>query len=83
MSSVVALAAPGTALLGLLSAVAALVVTRRPVLGLGILLDFLLAAGLLRLSVAHSWTAIAAAAGVVAVRRLIVHGLGAVSPPDR
>ncbi len=44
--------------------------------GLGVALDLWLAAGLLRLSADADWDAILAAAGVVAVRHLVVYGLG-------
>lgn len=56
-------------------ACAALVATRelRPALALG--LDFLLAAGLLRLASADTWTAIASAAVIVVVRRLVTWSL--------
>ncbi|QBX55510.1 DUF1622 domain-containing protein [Nocardioides seonyuensis] len=47
----------------------------RPALALG--LDFLLAAGLLRLASAETWTAIASAAGIVAVRKLVTWSLSA------
>lgn len=52
-----------------------LAITRRPALALGILLDLLVAAGVLRLAGDPSWPAIATAATVVAVRHLVGHGL--------
>lgn len=42
---------------------------------LGLTLDLWVAAGLLRLSQEASWQRIAAAAIVIAVRKLVVHGL--------
>lgn len=42
---------------------------------LGVFLDLLLAAGLLRLAVASTWDAIAAAAAIVVVRKLAVSSL--------
>uniref|UniRef100_UPI001297A08A DUF1622 domain-containing protein n=1 Tax=Ornithinicoccus halotolerans TaxID=1748220 RepID=UPI001297A08A len=48
---------------------------------LPVLLDFLLAAGLLRLSVALSWEEVLTVAAVVAVRHLVVAGLGSGGPP--
>ncbi|SFP69693.1 Protein of unknown function [Geodermatophilus dictyosporus] len=63
--------------LALLAGAVALVATRRPALALGVLLDLLLAAGLLRLAAEPTWTSIATAAAVVALRRLIGAGLRA------
>lgn len=60
-----------------------LVASRSPRTALGIFLDLLLAAALLRLAVADSWSAIAAAAAVVAVRKLVVAALTADSPRIR
>jgi hypothetical protein len=53
----------------------ALVVTHRPALALPVTLDLLLAAGLLRLVGTPSWQALATAAAIVALRRLIGLGL--------
>ncbi|WP_342762351.1 DUF1622 domain-containing protein [Kineococcus xinjiangensis] len=58
----------------------ALLSTRRPALALGIGLDLLLAAGLLRLATAPSWRQIAATAAIVALRHLIGRGLRAGAP---
>lgn len=52
-----------------------LLVLRRPPLALHVLLDFLLAAGLLRLSVDASWQALAVTAIVIVVRRVVTLGL--------
>ena len=54
-----------------------LVGTRRPSVALPVLLELLLAAGLLRLAGDPSWDTIAAVAGVVLLRRLIGAGLRA------
>ena len=51
-----------------------LVTTRNPYVALPVLLDFLLAAGLLRLSATASWGAIGGAALVIAIRK--VAGIG-------
>jgi hypothetical protein len=53
----------------------ALVATRRPALALGVLLDLLLAAGLLRLTGVPGWSALTTAASIVALRRLVGFGL--------
>ena len=52
-----------------------LVVLRRPPLALHVLLDLLLAAGLLRLSVDATWRSIAVTALVLVVRHLVTRGL--------
>ena len=62
---------------GLVAAAVTLAVTRRPLLALGVLLDFLLAAGLLRLTGRPGWPVLATAAAVVVLRRLIGVGLRA------
>ena len=63
----------------------ALVATRRPALALGVFLDLLLAAGLLRLAAEQTWTSLGTAAAIVLLRRLIGAGLRAggraLSPP--
>lgn len=55
-----------------------LIVLRRPRLALHVLLDLLLAAGLLRLSVDASWRTIAVTALVVVVRHVVMRSL---APP--
>jgi hypothetical protein len=45
--------------------------TRRPVLALGVLLELLLAAGLLRLAAVDDWTGIATAVAIVVIRRFV------------
>ena len=52
-------------------AVAAVAATRMLRPGLAVGLDFLMAAGLLRLASAETWTAIASAAVILAVRKLV------------
>ena len=66
------LAAAGAALV---AGALALAATRRPATALGVLLDLLLAAGLLRLAGTPSWHAIAVSAAIVLLRRLIGTGL--------
>ncbi len=56
----------------------AFAVTWRLRTGLGVLLDLLLAAGLLRLAAQPTWTGIATAAAIVAVRKLVGFGLAQV-----
>lgn len=52
-----------------------LLVTRHVPSALSVLLDLLLAAGLLRLTVELSWHALAATAAIVVVRQLAVAGI--------
>ncbi len=52
-----------------------LLLLRRPSWALHVLLDLLLAAGLLRLSVDASWQSIAVTAVVIVVRHLVTRGL--------
>ena len=61
--------------LGVLSALAVLARTHDVRLGVGVLLEFLLAAGLLRLSADPTWAALLTAAVVVGLRRLLGAGL--------
>lgn len=51
------------------------VVLRQASIALSVLLDLLLAASLLRLGADDSWSAIAVAAAVIALRHLITRGL--------
>lgn len=62
---------------GILLMAAAVLVTRRITVGLPILLDLLLAAGLVRLSATSSWSAIASAALIVVIRKLAMFGIDA------
>lgn len=55
----------------LMAGALALVVTGRPSLGASVFLDLLLAAGLLRLVGEPSWRALATAASIIAIRRLV------------
>ncbi|MET8976766.1 hypothetical protein ABZX85_14220 [Streptomyces sp. NPDC004539] len=64
-------------LLGLLSAARVAVTLRRVRPTVALLTDFLLAAGLVRLAAAPSWTSLATAAATVAVRMLVNAGLRA------
>ena len=61
----------------LVAGLSTLAVTRRPPLALSVFLDLSVAAGLLRLAGDPGWAAIATAAAVVALRRLIGFGLRA------
>jgi hypothetical protein len=53
----------------------ALLATRRPATALPVFLDLLVAAGLLRLAGEPSWQALASAAAILVLRRLIGFGL--------
>jgi hypothetical protein len=59
----------------LVAGVGAVVSTGRLLPAVGVFLDLLLAAGLLRLATAGTWQAIAGAAAIVAIRKLAVLGL--------
>lgn len=63
-------------LLGLVSATLVLARSRNVQLTVAVLLEFLLGAGLLRLSDNPSWRALATAALLVVVRKLLTFGLG-------
>ncbi|WP_346618588.1 DUF1622 domain-containing protein [Blastococcus montanus] len=75
LTAVTGTAAQLVAGVALLTGVWTLAITRRPALALGILLDLLVAAGVLRLAGDPSWEAIATAATVVAIRHLVGYGL--------
>jgi hypothetical protein len=60
----------------ILLAVATWALTRRADPALPVLLDLLMTAGLLRLTVDQGWRAVAGAAAVVLVRKLVVAGIG-------
>ena len=77
LGAVAAGLAPAVSAAGLVAAVTVLAATRRPLFALTVLLDFLLAAGLLRLTGEPGWPALATAAAIVAVRRLAGIGLRA------
>ncbi|MGK5448903.1 DUF1622 domain-containing protein [Streptomyces radiopugnans] len=65
---------------GLVAAAMVLVGERRLMPALAVLLDFLIAAGLLRLATEPAWDAIAAVAAVIAVRKLVTAGLRGTRP---
>ncbi len=69
LSSMVVLAAVVTGLLTCL-------VTRSFTPGVPLFLDFLLAAGLLRLTAEQTWQALATTAAIVVIRKVAVLGLG-------
>jgi hypothetical protein len=62
--------------LGMLSALAVLARSRDVQLSVGVLLEFLLAAGLLRLSADSTVQAVVTAVVIIGLRRLIRFGLG-------
>ncbi len=68
-------AALAVTVLGLLSAGAVLARAREVRLPIGVLLDFLLTAGLLRLAAAPTPRALASAALIVVIRKLVTLGL--------
>ncbi|MDP9862642.1 MULTISPECIES: hypothetical protein [Streptosporangium] len=74
MAELVRAAATLVAALGLVAAVAVLLSGGGPRGAMAVLLDFLVAAGLLRLSLAQTWTAIAVAALTIAIRKVVVAG---------
>ena len=75
MSAVVTTAAPLLAAAAVVVAALVLVATREVTVAFPVLLDLLLAAGLLRLSAGAPWTAIVSAALIVVVRRLAATGI--------
>lgn len=60
---------------GLALSTAILVSTHRPWPALAVFLDFLLVAGLLRLSIFSGWDTLTAAAAVIVIRRVVTKGL--------
>jgi hypothetical protein len=81
--TVLQLAAQLCTVLGIVVGLLLLLVTRAPRLAIGVLLDFLLAAGLLRLSHDATTTTLLTAAAIIAVRRLLVVGLGPPGTPPQ
>ncbi|WP_448616856.1 hypothetical protein [Modestobacter sp. URMC 112] len=75
LAAVTAVVAPLVTAAALAAGLLTLAVTRRPPLALSVFLDLLVAAGLLRLAGDPGWPAIATAAALVALRRLIGFGL--------
>lgn len=75
MTSLVAVLVPLVVAAALATSALTLLFTRSPRTALPVLLDLLLAAGLLRLSVTASWQAIGSAALVVAIRKVVTLGL--------
>ncbi len=71
MTEVLQLVAVLVAAAALVSGLAVLAGTRHPVTALGVMLDLLLAAGLLRLAAVDDWRGILAAAAIVAVRKVV------------
>ena len=62
---------------GIVLGSAALAIFRQPLPALRVTLELFIAAGLLRLSVDNSWAAIAGAAVVIAIRRVLTRSLTA------
>ena len=75
MTDLVQHAAAVVALVGCLAGASVALTTGRLLGGVQMLLDFLLAAGLLRLALVDTWAAIGSVAVVVALRKLLVTGL--------
>ncbi|TRW84887.1 hypothetical protein FK535_10420 [Mycolicibacterium sp. 018/SC-01/001] len=65
------------AIAGIAIGMAALIVFRQPVLALRVMIELFTAAGLLRLSVDLSWTAILGVVTLIAVRRVVTRSLTA------
>jgi hypothetical protein len=84
MSALLQGAAAVVAVAALVAAMAVLVSSRQPALALRVLLDLLLAAGLLRLAAVDDWPGVLAAAAIVVVRRVVTvayrRGAGAATP---
>jgi hypothetical protein len=77
LSALVAALVPVVVAAGLALSALTLLSTRRLSAALPVLLDLLLAAGLLRLSATASWQAIASAAAIVVIRKLATLGITA------
>ena len=75
MSAALQTASAVCVVLGLLSATAVLLRRAGRLAAVGVLLEFLLAAGLLRLADDPTWRQLAAAAVVVGLRRLLTAGM--------
>ncbi|MTE22011.1 hypothetical protein F0L17_23435 [Streptomyces sp. TRM43335] len=80
MDTVLHLAALTVTALGLTAALVAFAAAGRLRTAMAVLLDFLTAAGLLRLAGDPNWDTIAAAAAVIAIRKLVAAGLYAGRP---
>ncbi|HET7684058.1 MAG TPA: hypothetical protein VFK34_10380 [Marmoricola sp.] len=74
-STVAAPLAQAVGMAAVVLGVAVFLATRHVRSALGVLLDLLLAAGLLRLGTDQSWSAIASAAALVVVRKLAMSGV--------
>lgn len=81
MDEAVVHVASGLSVLAALIGLAAVTSARSLRVGVPVALDLLLAAGLLRLTVADTWALIGGAAAVVLVRKLVVVGLRAHALP--
>lgn len=74
VDEVIRTAAVLVVVMGLVAALAALLRGGGPGAAMAVLLDFLVAAGLLRLSLAQTWTAIAVATLTIVIRKVVVAG---------
>jgi hypothetical protein len=75
VDEVIRTAAALVVVMGLVAALAALLRGGGPASAMAVLLDFLVAAGLLRLSLAQTWTAIAVATLTIVIRKVVVAAL--------
>lgn len=75
MTDLIAAAAWIVAGLGVVLAAAVVAATRRLAIALSVLLDMLMAAGLLRLSADAAWSSLATAAAIVVLRKVVVAGI--------
>jgi hypothetical protein len=75
MNEAVSAAAAGLALLAVLIGGAVIAFTGNARVGLATAVDLLLAAGLVHLAVADAWPSIAAAAGILMIRSLLLSGV--------
>lgn len=83
MNAVIEAAALLMTAVGVLSFLAAYAATRRMRYALPLLLDFLMAAGLLRLAGDQSWSSILLTVAIIAVRKVAAFGVAETSTPER
>lgn len=74
MAELIRTAVPLVGVMGLAAALAFLLLGGGPKAAMAVLLDFLLAAGLLRLSQAQTWAAILVAAVTMVIRKVVAAG---------
>ena len=73
----------GVIVLGLVSSAVVAAAGSVPRLGLRVLLDFLLAAGLIRLAGPQSWSSLGAVVALIVVRQIASRGLSVAPAPRR